>query len=171
MQIHTHTLNKTHLISDTQLGGDLNLAVTQGRRSDFALMLALLSNDAVETTQIVPAYLENISDVNLRKKFNIPEPVFLTAKERDYDLCSKQADAFHQSGITSTRLNHCITPVALYFPAFRTHNLGEDVYYNLCGHQRRKLDAGVINTTELDPVNSHNLLTFAKRFQERQTQV
>ncbi|MBE1274969.1 VC2046/SO_2500 family protein [Enterovibrio baiacu] len=164
MQIHA--LDKANLITDVQLGDQLSHAVTQGRRSDFALMLALLSVDATETTPIDPPYPEKSTDADLRKALNLPEPARLSAEDIDYDLCGKQADAFHQSGIDSARLNHCVSPSALHFPAFGTHDLGEDVYHNLSGHQRRKLAAENRTTTELDPVNLYNQLVTAKRYQE-----
>ncbi len=164
MQIHA--LDKAQLITDVQLGDHLSHAVTQGRRSDFALMLALLSGDATETTPLNPPFPEKATESDLRYALNLPEPTRLVAEEKDYELCGTQADAFHKAGIASARFNHCVTPSALHFPASGTHNLGEDVYHNLSGHQRRQLAAENPKTTELDPVNLYNQLVLAKRYQE-----
>ncbi|MEZ8142137.1 MULTISPECIES: VC2046/SO_2500 family protein [Enterovibrio] len=164
MQIHA--LDKAQLITDVQLGDHLSHAVTQGRRSDFALMLALLSTDATETTPLNPPYPEKATEADLRQALNLPEPTRLIAEEKDYELCGTQADAFHKAGIASARLNHCVAPSALHFPAIGTHNLGEDVYHNLSGHQRRQLAAENPTTTALDPVNLYHQLVTAKRYQE-----
>ncbi|CZF79858.1 Ribosomal S4P (gammaproteobacterial) [Grimontia celer] len=168
MQIHA--LDKAQLITDIQLGGNLNHAVYQGRRSDFALMLALLSGDATETTPLNPPYPEKITEAQLRKAFDLPEPTRLVAEERDYELCGSQADAFHKAGLASAKLNDCVSPSALHFPAIGTHNLGEDVYHNLSGHQRRQLDSENGKTAALDPVNLYNQLVTAKRFNEMHIQ-
>lgn len=164
--MHVHALDKAQLISDIQLGGNLNHAVCQGRRSDFALMLALLSGDATETTPLDPPYPEKLTEAHLRKVFDLPEPMRLIAEEKDYEICSSQVNAFHKGGLASARLNHCVNPSALHFPASGTHNLGEDVYHNLSGHQRRQLDNENHKSTALDPVNLYNQLLTAKRFNE-----
>ncbi|PKF51617.1 VC2046/SO_2500 family protein [Enterovibrio nigricans] len=167
--MQVHALDKATLITDVQLGNHLGHAVTQGRRSDFALMLALLSGDATETTPLTPAYPEKPTDAELRKVLELPEPSRLLAEDVDYELCGAQANAFHTSSITSARLNHCVTPSALHFPAHGTHELGEDVYHNLSGHQRRQLAEEKPNLTAYNPVNLYNQLVLSKRFQELNT--
>ncbi|WP_158174598.1 VC2046/SO_2500 family protein [Grimontia hollisae] len=164
--MQVHTLDKAQLISDIQLGGNLNHAVCQGRRSDFALMLALLSGDVTETTPHDPTHPEKLTEAHLRNAFNLPDPMRLIAEEKDYELCGSQAHAFHKGGLASARLNYCVTPSALHFPASGTHNLGEDIYHNLSGHQRRQLDSENDKTTALDPVNLYNQLVTAKRYNE-----
>ncbi|KXF81511.1 VC2046/SO_2500 family protein [Enterovibrio coralii] len=169
--MQVHALDKANLITDVQLGNHLSHAVTQGRRSDFALMLALLSGDATETTPLNPTYPEKTTDAMLRQALELPEPNRLAAEEIDYELCGEQASAFHSSSITSARFNHCVTPSALHFPAHGTHDLGEDVYHNLSGHTRRQLAEEKPNLTAYDPVNLYNQLVLSKRFQELNTTV
>lgn len=164
MQIHA--LDKAQLITDVQLGDNLNHAVTQGRRSDFALMLALLSGDATETTPLEPPYPETSTEDDLRKALSLPQPARLSAEERDYELCGNQAASFHSAGLASTKLNHCVSPSALHFPAVGTHGLGEDVYHNLDGHLRRKLDSENNKVAGLSTAALYDQLVSAKRFNE-----
>lgn len=137
MQIHT--LDKARLITDVQLGENLSLAVTQGRRCDFALMLALLSSDLTETTPVYPPFPDKPTEADLRLALHLPEPARFIAKEIDYHLCRAQAEAFHQGGISSAKLCDYLSPSALIYPAIETYNLGEEVYHNLSGHLRRRL--------------------------------
>lgn len=160
MQIHT--LDKARLITDVQLGENLSQAITQGRRRDFALMLALLSSDATETTPLNPPYPKQPTEADLRLAFNLPEPTRLTAEEKDYKLCSAQANAFQQGGISSAKLCYYVSPSALYFPAIGTHNLGEEVYHNLSGHLRRKLSDKNPQTTVFNKVNLYQQLIASK---------
>lgn len=166
MQIHT--LDKAQLISEVQLGDNLNQAVIQGRRRDFALMLALLSSDATETTPLNPPYPDKPTQEQLRKALNVPEPIRLTAQEKDYLLCADQANAFHQSGITSTRLNYYTAPSALCFPATQTYRLGEEVYHNISGHLRRKLAKENHAVAPLDRAKLYQELVESRQFLSKQ---
>ncbi|RXJ74835.1 hypothetical protein CS022_01060 [Veronia nyctiphanis] len=161
-----HTLDKAALISDIQLGDNLNHAVSQGRRSDFALMLALLSGDATETVPVEKVCIEVKTDDELRTLFQLSEPERLSAKEEDYQRAERQSHAFHHAGITSAKLSGYVSPPALHFPAEGTHDLGEDVYHNLSGHQRRRLSSQKTTDIGLDPVNLYKQLNEARRFSE-----
>lgn len=138
MQIHT--LDKAQLILDVQLGDNLRQAAAQGRRADFALMVAFLSADPTETTPLNPAFPQKPTDADLRLELNLPNPPRLNATEQDYQLCAEQANAFHKGGLSAEKLVEYVRPSALVFPAIGTHHLGEEVYHNLSGHLRRKLD-------------------------------
>ncbi|WMC11321.1 VC2046/SO_2500 family protein [Oceanimonas pelagia] len=61
------------LINDSQLGDSLNRAVHQGRRGDFGLLLAMLSDDARDLPRIdEPA--AGLSEPDWRAHFALPEP-------------------------------------------------------------------------------------------------
>ncbi|MCT7656622.1 hypothetical protein MBH78_22305 [Oceanimonas sp. NS1] len=61
------------LINDSQLGDSLNQAVHQGRREDFGLLLAMLSEDARDLPRIdQPA--AGLSEPDWRAHFALPEP-------------------------------------------------------------------------------------------------
>ncbi|MFD2179996.1 VC2046/SO_2500 family protein [Veronia pacifica] len=161
-----HTLDKAALISDIQLGDKLNHAVSQGRRSDFALMLALLSGDSTETEPVEVVCTEEKTDDELRRLFQLSEPERLSADSLDYERAEQQSHAFHYAGLTSAKLSGYVSPPALHFPAEGTHNLGEDVYHNLSGHQRRRLSGEKSKETGLDPANLYRQLNEARRFKE-----
>ncbi|ATF09102.1 VC2046/SO_2500 family protein [Candidatus Enterovibrio altilux] len=164
MQIHA--LDKTNVIQDVQLSDHLNHAVTQGRRSDFVLLLTLLSANVTVTTPTNPPYPKISTDSNLRESLSLPAPERLSATEIDYHLSVKQTNMFYHSGIISVRLNHCISPSALHFPVFETHNLDENVYHNLSEHQRSKIANENNKIAELNPIDLYNQLIISKRFQE-----
>lgn len=162
MQIHT--LDKARLITDVQLGENLTHAITQGRRCDFALMLAFLSGDATETTPLNPPYPTKPTEADLRAALNLPDPVRLTAEEKDYELCSMQANAFHQGGLSSAKLCDYVSPSALFYPARATYNLGEEVYHNVSGHVRRKLLLENPPATGFNKANLYHQLISSKLF-------
>ena len=162
MQIHT--LDKATLILDIQLSDHLRQAVSQGRHADFSLMLALLSEDPTETTPVHPPYPQKATEADLRMAFNLPEPIRLSAQEKDYELCREQANAFHKGGLSSEKLLEYTSPSALSFPAIGTHELGEDLYHNLCGHVRRKLQSPSPSHPTYNKANLYHELLASKRF-------
>ncbi|MCC4263231.1 hypothetical protein LL240_01980 [Oceanimonas baumannii] len=61
------------LINDSQLGDSLNQAVHQGRRGDFGLLLAMLSEDARDLPRIEePA--AGSAEPDWRQHFSLPAP-------------------------------------------------------------------------------------------------
>ena len=123
MQIDTaigiYTQDKAELISDSQIFDKLATAVIDARQQDFFLLLAMLS-DHVEECLPAPKNIE-------------------VANEQDYQRSNNQVIAFHQGGIRSAQFCAYLAPAALYFAAEKTHHLGEELYHNLSGHQRRRL--------------------------------
>ncbi|MDP5292311.1 VC2046/SO_2500 family protein [Oceanimonas sp. CHS3-5] len=61
------------LINDSQLGDSLNQAVHQGRRGDFGLLLAMLSDDARDLPRIEEPAAET-GEPDWRAHFALPEP-------------------------------------------------------------------------------------------------
>ncbi len=167
--METTTLDKANLVSEIQYRENLSHAVTQGRRSDFALMLAMLSHDATETTPLNPAFPEEKSEDDLREMLNIPKSRRLVATDEDYLLCEKQADSFHQSSLPSAKFQDYLSPSALFFSTPNTHDFPERVFHNLSGHSRRKLAQGNPVSVSLDTTKLYNQLVNAKRYQELHT--
>ncbi|ODP96549.1 MULTISPECIES: VC2046/SO_2500 family protein [unclassified Salinivibrio] len=157
-----HTIDKARIISDVQFGDNLNHAVTQGRRSDFALMLALMSGDANESTPLSPLDEKTINDEVLRRQFQLAPPQPLSASnEEDYVRAGAQADAFHRGGIASAHLRFQLAPAAMHYPPQGTHGFDEAVYHNLSGHQRRKLADSESARLSLNPTTLYENLTTA----------
>ncbi|WP_445397004.1 VC2046/SO_2500 family protein [Zobellella sp. An-6] len=61
------------LVNDSQLGDRLNQAVHQGRREDFGLLLALLSDDARDLPRLEEPADER-GEPDWRKHFDLPAP-------------------------------------------------------------------------------------------------
>ena len=75
-------IHNTLLVNDSQLGDRLNTAVSEGRRSDFGLLLALLSDDARDLPRI-EANKDAQGEVNWRNFFDLPQANPLYADEQD----------------------------------------------------------------------------------------
>jgi hypothetical protein len=79
MEIENHIL-----INELQLGVKLSECIQSERRSDFSLMLAMLTDDVKEHSQFkLPVVDKSDSiddDVQLRKKFNLPNKTELAIK-------------------------------------------------------------------------------------------
>ncbi|OOE70412.1 VC2046/SO_2500 family protein [Salinivibrio kushneri] len=160
-----HTIDKAQLISDVQFGDNLNQAVVQGRRSDFALMMALLSADANESTPLTPVDKPVSNDQVLRQQFQLAEPQPLAASnEQDYLRAGAQADAFHRGGIASANLRFQLAPAAMHYPPQGTHGFDEAVYHNLSGHERRHLADAEPKRPAYDPATLYEKLTTSHCF-------
>ncbi|USP12889.1 VC2046/SO_2500 family protein [Vibrio gazogenes] len=163
-----HTLDKANLINELQCGQNVNQAIAQNRRADFALLLAMLSNDMRETTATEVIDPIHHTDSELRKHFALTSPQPLRSDQESYSSGAQIALQFHQGGICSAKLQHYLHPDALsYFPEY-THQLDESVYHNLSGHQRRQLE----NQTPPQPLNYdlYNQLVTNRRLSQIQAQ-
>ncbi|WP_064602699.1 VC2046/SO_2500 family protein [Photobacterium sp. J15] len=164
MQIHT--LDKAQLINEVQLGGQLNHAVEGGRRADFALMLAMLSPDHLETVPVDAPPPKGKTEAELRAYFELRDPQPLTTSEHCYENAAAQAKAFHESGLNGVRLLQELQPTALTFPPQDTKGLPEEVYHNLSGHERRMLPPKEEAKIKASPQDLYLSLIQAKRFSE-----
>lgn len=70
------------LVNDSQLGDSLNQAVHQGRRGDFGLLLALISEDARDLPRINEPKNEQ-GEPDWRRYFDLPAANPLYANEED----------------------------------------------------------------------------------------
>jgi len=166
MQIHT--LDKAAIISELQFGTGINHAVHEGRRADFALILSMFSDDVRDNTPLEKVDEIDTSEQALRKKFELQAPQQLRSDQSSYQVSATQASLFHSSGLPSTKLSHYLTPEALTYLPEDTHNLPEEVYHNLSGHQRRAM--GEKEPKELMPIDLYNQLIKAQRTFQIQTQ-
>jgi hypothetical protein len=159
MQIHT--LDKAAIISELQFGTGINHAVHEGRRADFALILSMFSDDVRDNTPLEKVDEIDTSEQALRKKFELQAPQQLRSDQDSYQVSATQASLFHRSGLASTKLSHYLNPDALTYLPEDTHNLPEEVYHNLSGHQRRAM--GEKEPKELMPIDLYNQLIKAQR--------
>ncbi|MGL5336495.1 MAG: VC2046/SO_2500 family protein [Enterovibrio sp.] len=138
IELQCHTLDKAKLVADVQLGDSLHQAAQQGRRADFALMLALLSNDVGESLPI-SAPDTSSPERDFHHQFELTKPAKFIAQAEDHALCQKQVFTFHHAGMLATRLLCQLVPSALHFSATNCQNFTENVYHNLNGHTRRRI--------------------------------
>lgn len=164
MQIHT--LDKAQLIHEVQLGTHLNYAVEGGRRADFALMLAMLSPDQLETTPVDALPAPGKTETELRAYFELQDPAPLSSTESCYENGARQAQAFHDSGLNDVRLLNELKPTALTYPPLGTKGMPEELYHNLSGHERRMLPPKEEAKIQASPQDLYLSLLQAKRFSE-----
>ena len=107
------------LVHELQLGESLGRCVHSERRADFALMLAMLVDDAREFSQfklpLSQPKIETSDDVQLRRQFELPskpELALRDLKEIDrFNECIKIKEGF----LTDLRLSSALTPKPLGF--------------------------------------------------------
>ncbi|NOH79322.1 hypothetical protein F0231_06155 [Vibrio sp. RE86] len=166
MQIHT--LDKASIINELQFGKGINHAVHEGRRADFAFILSMFSDDVRDNTPIEKIDEVDTTEQALRKKFELQLPQPLRSDQSSYEISAQQASLFHTSGLPSAKLSHYLQPDALTYLPEDTHDLPEEVYHNLSGHQRRAM--GEKEPKELMPVDLYNQLIKAQRTFQIQAQ-
>lgn len=159
--MQVHTLDKAAIINELQFGTGINHAVHEGRRADFALILSMFSDDVRDNTPVEKVEELDSTEQALRKKFELQAPQSLRSDQSSYEISAQQANLFHCSGLPSTKLSHYLKPDALAYLPEDTHNLPEEVYHNLSGHQRRKLEEK--SPKQLIPVDLYNQLVAAQR--------
>ncbi|SMS00542.1 Ribosomal S4P (gammaproteobacterial) [Vibrio mangrovi] len=164
-----HTQDKANLINELQCGQSVNQAISQNRRADFALLVAMLSGDTRETTATEVIDTVKHTDSELRKHFDIASPQPLRSDQESYAYGAQVALQFHQGGMRSAKLQHYLRPDALsYFPE-HTYELEESVYHNLSGHQRRHLEEK--ESTQSLTYELYNQLVTNRRLSQIQAQV
>ncbi|MCJ8320502.1 MAG: hypothetical protein MJK12_12765 [Colwellia sp.] len=105
------------LINELQLGVKLGECIQSERRSDFSLMLAMLTDDVKEHSQFkLPVVEEDTSlsdDLHLRKKFNLPQKIELAIKDLSEINNFSQAQHLTDGAIPSIHLENVLQPKPL----------------------------------------------------------
>jgi len=122
------------LVGELQLGQTLNHCIRDGKKSEFDLLLSMLSNDVTDQDQfsINPLASETLTTQPLHEKFDIPTPQTLTAdspEQNEYSMTISQIA--QQEGILAARLQHCLRPEALNFQPDITHGISNELYSSL----------------------------------------
>ncbi|KGJ87404.1 VC2046/SO_2500 family protein [Colwellia psychrerythraea] len=87
-KLNPEKFSSNALLHELQLGEQLNQSVQETRRADFTLMLAMLAEDVREQSQFsLPNTVEPadkmLSNIALRKQFNLPEQASLALSTPD----------------------------------------------------------------------------------------
>ncbi len=159
-----HTLDRANLINELQCGQSVGRAVHDNRRADFALLLAMLSQDVRDHTAV--DQVEEAVPSDLREQFLLPQEQQLQSNQESYLRGIEIAAQFNNGGMVAAKLQSCLAPDALTYLPEQTHNLPEEVYHNLSGHQRRELDENNSNRRNFDYQLYHSLVV-----NQRQSQI
>jgi hypothetical protein len=163
-----HTLDKANLINELQCGQNLGQAIHSKRRADFSLLLAMLSQDVRDNTPVES--VPKNKDSSLRELFALPLEQQVKSDESSYQRGQCIAQQFNQGGLTAARLQSYLAPDALTYMPEHTHDLPEDIYHNLSGHQRRKLQQTSDKSPPYDFQLYHDLVV-SQRKSELYTQL
>jgi hypothetical protein len=112
------SLREHFLIDELQLGDRLNQALTQGRQSDFALLLALLSPDVQDQPWVVDPLPDPGVYIDWRQRFSLPRRQPIDAGVDTAERASALGSLLQQGGFAAVRLQECMEPDALIHRQF-----------------------------------------------------
>jgi hypothetical protein len=105
------------LIRESQLDVALNTCVHQGRRGDFGMMLAMLSQDALDFAQFhLPTSVaeeKNRTEEVLKRELQIGPQKPLAPSEFDMLIGQENAFVVQHFGMTALHLKECLVPEPL----------------------------------------------------------
>ena len=103
------------LINEWQLGTQLNVAVVNGTRDKFNLLLSLLSDDARDFSQfdLPKATQASLTTLELRESLSLAEPQPLVNKGLSLQQSEKLSIAVHKQDLSSIRLQSLLNNEAL----------------------------------------------------------
>jgi len=107
------------LIHELQLGEQLNACVHSKRRSDFSLLLSMLTDNVKEHSQFfVPDAIEQtrvVTEDSLRKEFHLPKKVELGLKSSSDLTAFNQAELIKENRLTELHLMNVLQPKPLAY--------------------------------------------------------
>ena len=102
------------LINELDTGTSLNLATVSNRRSDFSLLLALMSQDIRDMAQFKINHSSNDAEsLKLRRKFELPAEEVLIADLSTQVLPIDHSEIFQSQGALEFRLRQNLKPEAM----------------------------------------------------------
>lgn len=114
------------LLHELQLGEQLNESVSQTRRADFTLMLAMLAEDVREQSQFLLPQAEksepvDMSNTGMRQQFNLPRQAPMALKTLDDIKQFNQAQNIVDNDLANIHLANAMTPKPLAFRNDKKH--------------------------------------------------
>ena len=140
------------LINESQLGEQLNECIHEGKRSDFSLLLAMLTDDVRAHAQFSLPHSSNdapaTNELNLRDFYNLPKAQQLAIDGLEQITLYNQVHLAKDNKLTELHLLNAITPNPL---AFRNDNkyISQDVLGNTslyCQKKYKEQLQGNVNT-------------------------
>ena len=108
-------IRNTALIDELQLGQSLNHAVNSSDQASFALMLAMISDNAMDLPKEEDAVSASAKaqKADLRAKFELPPEIRLQSGEGDALRGESLGDDFRDGGLSAVFLSECLFPELL----------------------------------------------------------
>jgi hypothetical protein len=123
-----HALREHYLVDELQLGQTLNQAISQGRRSEFSLLLAMLSPDVEDQPWVADAIPADTTSIDWRRRFELPKVKPLEAHVQSADRAMAMAAQLTQGGLAAVHLQECLEPEPLTLKQFQ---FDSEVWNNL----------------------------------------
>jgi len=147
------------LLHELQLGEQLNESVLQARRADFSLMLAMLTADVREQSQFLLPQAEettvtDVTNIALRKKFNLPDKAVLVLTSLDDVKQFNQVQSIVDNDLANIHLTNAMMPKPLAFRDDKNH-----------------IESQVLQNTSLFTQLKHTQAIEVKKSQSNQLQV
>jgi len=131
--------------SELQLGQQINRSVETGERANFALLLALLSEDVAEQDQFHFEQGDNAIEADsLLSSIDIPRAQHLIGNEQDEAQSLALGKLAQEQGTLAVRLSHCINPEALSFDLDKKYGIDTQVFDNLNMYSATKLSGETV---------------------------
>jgi len=121
----TESVDSQILVHELQLGEQLNESVHSARRADFALLLAMLTDDVKSHSQFYLPQTEGktkvVDDSTLRKEFELPEKAPLSLDNNHSTSAFNQAELIQQNNLAELHLSNVLAPKPLAFRDDKKH--------------------------------------------------
>lgn len=123
--MNTQSINSNLLVDELQLGEQLNHCVHNERRSDFSLMLSMLTDDVRAHSQFkLPLTINDevtSSEQLLRKSLELPDSPRLSLSSLDDIDEFSQAQFIENNQLESVHLSQALNPAPLAFRDDKFH--------------------------------------------------
>ncbi|MGI2855498.1 VC2046/SO_2500 family protein [Shewanella algae] len=149
------------LINELQLGGRLNQAVESHRRGEFALLLALMSQDVRDWPQF-HLHDDVAKDAVLRQQFDLPAPQPLVGDLSQEPLPVDNSYHFISEGERSFQLAQALVPEPLVIRGKRDSGM-QDALDNCDWHTRLRTE-GALNQPKVALMEFVDQLSEQRRF-------
>lgn len=127
------------LINESKLGIKLNQCVHEKRRSDFSLMLAMLTEDAREFSEFTSPHIAQAypGTGDLRKQFQLPEQQALALNNIDEISRYNEAQYLQDNKLQTIHLLDALVPKPLAFKNDNTH-IANNILGNMNVHSQER---------------------------------
>jgi hypothetical protein len=144
-------LSNDILVHELQLGEQLNKSVHNQRRSDFSLMLAMLTDDVRAHSQfklpLSKTAEKTTSTELLRKEFQLPDEAPLALKDVAELSTFNQAELIEKQQLDQLRLTNTLNPKALAFRDDAKH-INQQVLTNTSLYCQQKYEEQALEKKE-----------------------